>query len=71
MTTKLSRKQIENGLDALLLKIITERQVEDLERLRVGLYLLEKLGYPLKGYREIYEELRQDFEDYGLIPKTN
>jgi len=69
MTAKLKRQQIENGLDALLVKIVTEHKPEDLRTFRTALNVLTKAGYSLKNYHSIYEELKQDFEDYGLMPK--
>ena len=68
---KITQRQVENGLDSLITRIIIsldpEIRCEELERFRVGLIVLGRAGYDVFTYNGIYNELKNNFNGYDLI----
>ena len=63
MRQRPSRQQIETSLDCQIVAILVEPTEDNLEKLGTAIRVLSKMGYPLRQYESIYQELRDDYLD--------
>jgi len=62
MQFKPTRQQIEVGLDTLITDIFVEPSSKNLVKMHKALDMLEEAGYNLREYREMYQELKEDYD---------
>jgi hypothetical protein len=65
MVFKISRQQMEHGLDALIVQLAETKSLDDFRRFKSSLNIFEKLGYNVDKYRALYDEIKNEVEEYN------